>query len=79
VIAVLIGGYRDVGGQRPRHIPLPFLTHQVAAENGLWPVRTEIVRFQHGNTSSRKTYATGFIPGLHDTCMIFGRDGSDER
>ncbi len=36
-------------------------------------VCTEIARFQHGNTSSRNTYRSSFIPGLHDICMVFGR------
>jgi len=72
VIAVLIGGFSDFDGRRRRYIPLPALTQQVAMEIGLWPACTEIIRFQHGNTSSRKSYKSSFIPGLHDTCMIFG-------
>ena len=70
-IAVLIGGFSDYDGEKRRYIPLAALTHQVAAEAGLWPVCTEIIRFQHGNTSSRRSYASSFIPGLHDTCMVF--------
>ena len=73
-IAVLIGGFSDYDGQdRRRYIPLASLTQQVAAEAGLWPACTEIIRFQHGNTSSRRSYASSFIPGLHDTCMVFER------
>jgi len=66
-IAVLIGGYSEKG----RYQPLSQLVMARAIEIGLWPATTEIIRFQHGNTSSRKTYQSSFIPGLHDTCMIF--------
>ena len=73
-IAVLIGGFSDFDGRRRRYIPLAALTNQLAAELGLWPVCTEIIRFQNGNSSSAKRYTSSFIPGLHDTCMIFGRN-----
>lgn len=66
-IAVLIGGYSDRG----RYQPLPHLTVGAAIAEGLWPACTEIIRLQHGNTSSRKVYRSSFIPGLHDTCLIF--------
>ena len=68
-IAVLIGGYSDEG----RHIPLPALTTARAIERGFWPACTEIVRLQHGNTSSRRRYNSSFIPGLHDVCIILER------
>ncbi|MEZ6136998.1 MAG: hypothetical protein R3C53_19050 [Pirellulaceae bacterium] len=68
-IAVLIGGFSDRG----RYQPLPQLIMAKAIEQGLWPATTEIIRFQHGNTSSRKTYRSSFIPGLHDTCMVFSQ------
>jgi hypothetical protein len=32
---------------------------------------TDIIRFSHGASSSRKVYRSSFIPGLHDVCMIF--------
>ena len=66
-VAVLIGGYEDRG----RHIPLPALASATAIERGLWPACTDIVRFQHGNTSARRTYRSSFIPGLHDVCTVF--------
>ncbi|WP_425400412.1 hypothetical protein [Aeoliella sp.] len=69
-IAVLIGGYCDGG----RYQPLPQLLVSKALEFGLWPACTEIIRLQHGNTSSRRRYRSSFIPGLHDTCLIFERD-----
>jgi hypothetical protein len=70
VIAVLIGGYSDNG----RYQPLPQLLVERAIREGLWPACTEIIRLQHGNTSSRKSYRSSFIPGLHDTCLIFRVD-----
>jgi len=66
-IAILIGGYSERG----RYQPLSQLIMAKAIEIGMWPATTEIIRFQHGNTSSRKSYQSSFIPGLHDTCMIF--------
>jgi hypothetical protein len=72
-IAVLIGGFSDFDGKKRRYMPLPAMTNQVAMDAGLWPVCTEIIRFQHGNTSSRRSYSSSFIPGLHDTCMVFER------
>lgn len=68
-IAVLIGGYED--RQKGLHIPLPALTTATAIERGFWPACVDIVRFQHGNTSSRRSYRSSFIPGLHDVCTIF--------
>ncbi len=32
---------------------------------------TDIIRFSHGASSSRKIYRSSFIPGLHDVCMVF--------
>lgn len=66
-IAILIGGYSSKG----RYQPLPQLIMARAIDRGLWPATTEIIRFQHGNTSSRRSYNRSFIPGIHDTCMIF--------
>lgn len=71
LIVVLIGGYSDRG----RYQPLPSVTIERAGREGLSMACTEIIRLQHGNTSSRKTYASSFIPGLHDQCLIFS-DGT---
>lgn len=68
-IAVLIGGFSERG----RYQPIPQLIVARAIEIGLWPACTEIIRFQHGNTSSRRSYRSSFIPGLHDTCLVFER------
>ena len=69
-LAILIGGYHDRKDGN-RHIPLPALMTARAIEEGFWPACTDIVRFQHGNTSSRKAYRSSFIPGLHDVCTVF--------
>lgn len=74
-IAVLIGGYTDQD-EGQRHIPLPALTTARAIEAGLWPACTDIIRFQHGNTSSRRSYRSSFIPGLHDVCIVLERGAS---
>ncbi len=72
-IAVLIGGYSDQG----RYQPLPQLLVERAIREKLWLACTEIIRFQHGNTSSKKRYRSSFIPGLHDTCFIFEAYSTD--
>ena len=66
-IAILLGGYSDQG----RYQPLPQLLVERALRENLWPTCTEIIRFQHGNTSSKRSYQSSFIPGLHDTCMVY--------
>jgi len=70
-LAILIGGFSERG----RYMPLAQLTMMRAIEEGLWPDCIEIIRLQYGNTSSRRSYSSSFIPGLHDTCMVFRRDG----
>ena len=66
-LAILIGGFSEKG----RYMPLAQLTMSAALKEGLWPACTEIIRLQYGNTSSKKSYDRAFIPGLHDTCMVF--------
>jgi len=69
-LAVLMGDYsdREVG-----FVPLTYHTKRLAFEAGLRQHCTDIVRFSHGASSSRKVYRSSFIPGLHDLCMIFER------
>jgi DNA modification methylase len=69
-IAVLMGNYSDHG----RFMPLVHYTMKAALDEGLWPACTDIVRLQYHNSSSRKTYRSSFIPGVHDTCLVFGRN-----
>lgn len=65
--AILMGDYSDQGA----FIPLTYWTKRLAFETGLKQSCTDIIRFSHGASSSKKVYSSSFIPGLHDTCMIF--------
>ena len=66
--AVLMGDYTD---REAGFVPLTYHTRRLAYEAGLRQSCTEIVRFSHGASSSKKVYRSSFIPGLHDTCAIF--------
>jgi hypothetical protein len=67
-LAILMGDYsdRDAG-----FVPLTWHTKRLAFAAGLQQCCTDIIRFSHGASSSRKTYRSSFIPGLHDVCAIF--------
>lgn len=67
-LAVLMGDYcdREIG-----FVPLTFYTKRLAFAAGLRQHCTDIIRFSHGASSSRKVYRSSFIPGLHDVCMVF--------
>ncbi len=69
-LAVLMGDYSDRGAG---FVPLVYHTKRLAFEAGLVQHCTDIIRFSHGASSSKKVYRTSFIPGLHDVCMIFER------
>jgi hypothetical protein len=70
IMAVLMGDYCDrVAG----FVPLTYHTKRIAFECGLKQACTDIIRFSHGASSSRKVYRSSFIPGLHDVCMVFER------
>jgi hypothetical protein len=71
-LAILMGDYCD---REDGFVPLTFHTKRLAFELGLVQCCTDIVRFSHGASSSRKVYRSSFIPGLHDLCMIFERTG----
>ena len=66
--AILMGDYCD---REAGFVPLTYLTKQLAFAAGLRQSCTDIIRFSHGASSSRKIYRTSFIPGLHDACMVF--------
>lgn len=66
-LAILMGDYSD---REAGFVPLTFHTKRLCFEAGLRQRETDIIRFQHGNTSSRKHYRSAFIPGLHDVCTI---------
>jgi hypothetical protein len=66
--AILMGDYCDrVAG----FVSLTYHTKQLAFAAGLRQCCTDIIRFSHGASSSRKVYRSSFIPGLHDVCMVF--------
>lgn len=67
-LAILMGDYsdRDTG-----FVPLVYHTKRLAFDVGLRQRCTDIIRFSHGASSSRKVYRSAFIPGLHDVCMVF--------
>jgi hypothetical protein len=69
-LAILMGDYSD---REAGYVPLVFWTKYLALKAGLRQHCTDIIRFSHGASSSRKVYRSSFIPGLHDVCMIFGR------
>ena len=59
---------RPRGRVRPAHV---YHTKRLAFAAGLAQHCTDIIRFSHGASSSKKVYRSSFIPGLHDVCMIF--------
>ena len=67
-LAILMGDYSD---REAGFVPLTFHTKRLAFAAGLRQYCTDIIRFSHGASSSKKVYRSSFIPGLHDTCMIF--------
>jgi hypothetical protein len=69
-LCILMGDYSD---REAGYVPLVYHTKRLAFEAGLRQHCTDIIRFSHGNSSSKKVYRSSFIPGLHDVCMIFER------
>lgn len=67
-LAILMGDYQD---RSAGFVPLTYYTKKFAFEAGLKQACTDIVRFSHGASSSRKVYRSSFIPGLHDICAVF--------
>jgi hypothetical protein len=67
-LAILMGDYSD---REAGFVPLVYHTKRLAFEAGLRQVCTDIIRFSHGASSSGKIYRSSFIPGLHDTCVVF--------
>jgi hypothetical protein len=71
-LAVLMGDYCD---SREGFVPLVYHSKQLAFAAGLRQCCTDIIRFSHGASSSKKVYRSSFIPGLHDVCMVFEKTG----
>jgi len=70
-LAILMGDYND---REAGFIPLTWHTKRLAFAAGLQQRCTDIIRFSHGASSSKKVYRSSFIPGLHDVCMIFEKN-----
>ena len=68
ILAVLMGDYSD---REAGFVPLTYHTKRLAFGAGLKQHGTDIIRFSHGASSGRKVYRSRFIPGLHDTLMLF--------
>lgn len=68
--AILMGDYQD---RDAGFVPLVYHTKCLAFDAGLKQHCTDIIRFSHGASSGRKVYRSKFIPGLHDTCVVFER------
>jgi hypothetical protein len=67
-LAILVGDYSD---REAGFVSLTWHSKRIAFECGLKQHGTDIIRFSHGASSSKKVYRSSFIPGLHDTCMVF--------
>ena len=63
-----MGDYSD---REAGFVPLAYHTKRLAFASGLNQTCTDIIRFSHGASSSRKVYRSSFIPGLHDVCAVF--------
>lgn len=74
-LAILMGDYQD---REAGFVPLTFHTKRLAFACGLQQGATDIIRFSHGASSSRKVYRSSFIPGLHDVCMLFTKPARKE-
>jgi hypothetical protein len=69
-MAILMGDYSD---REEGFTPHTYHTKRLAFDAGLRQCCTDIIRFSHGASSSKKVYRSSFIPGLHDVCTIFER------
>jgi hypothetical protein len=67
-LAILMGDYSD---RTAGYGPLVHHTKVLAFAAGLRQCVTDIIRFSHNASSSRKVYKSSFIPGLHDVCVVF--------
>ncbi len=66
-MAILMGDYSD---RDEGFCPLVYHTKRLCFEAGLKQTVTEIVRFSHGASSSKRVYRSSFIPGLHDVVTV---------
>lgn len=71
VIALLMGDIRRKG----EYYSLPFRMWEMARTVGLTLAAPEIIRLQHGATSTSHRYDFPFIPRIHDVCLVFKKHG----
>jgi len=71
-LAILMGDYSD---REAGFVPLVYHTKRLGFASGLRQCCTDIIRFSHNASSSRKSYRSSFIPGLHDVCTIVEKAG----
>jgi hypothetical protein len=64
-LAVLMGDYSD---RQEGFVPLVYHSKRLAFAAGLRQCCTDIIRFRHGASSSKKVYRSSFIPGLQSPC-----------
>ena len=69
-LAILIGNYHD---RKAGYVPLVYHAQHACRQVGLRHACTEIIRLQHGASSSGKVYRSKFIPMLHEVCVIWER------
>lgn len=67
-LAILMGNYCD---HDEGYVDLVYETKRLCREAGLRQKVTDIIRFAHGSSSSRRVYRNAIIPSLHDVCIIF--------
>lgn len=70
-MAILMGDYSD---RDEGFVPLVFYTKYLCMKHGMRQSCTDIIRFSHGASSSKKKYTSSFIPGLHDVVTIVKHD-----
>jgi hypothetical protein len=70
--AVLMGDYCN---RQEGFVPLVYHSKRLAFAAGLRQHCIDIIKFNHGASSSKKVYPTKFIPTLHEVCMVFEKSG----
>ena len=75
-LAILMGDYSD---RIEGFVPLCWHSKRLVFDAGLRQSCTDIIRFSHGASSSKKVYRSSFIPGLHDVCMVFERPTDSQK
>jgi hypothetical protein len=67
-LAVLMGDYYN---HQDGFVSLVYHSKRLAFAAGLRQHCIDIIKFNHGPSSSNKVYRSKFIPMLHEVCMVF--------